>query len=99
MKVETYKRGIDIPEKYLPSLVDSEIECWGARPFDEYKICKNPQCKAIFAIEDIYETIENYRKRINEEKSENFKCTCCSYETKNFYEKNDFLEIVKEYVK
>lgn len=99
MKIETYKKAINIPEKYFESLVDREIECWGSRPFDEYKICANPECKAIFSIEDIYETTWNYRNRENEEKSEDFKCTCCNSKTEFIYEKTNFLEVVKEYIK
>ncbi len=99
MKIETYKKASDIPKKYLPSLVDSEIECWGSRPFNEYKICSNSECGAIYAIEDIYETIDNYRNRTDNEKANNFECSCCNTKTEFIYEKQNFLEILKEYIK
>ncbi|MDD5213607.1 MAG: GNAT family N-acetyltransferase [Candidatus Gracilibacteria bacterium] len=99
MELKSYKKASEIPKKYLASLVDAEIECWGSRPFDEYKICTNPNCKAIFSIEDIYETVANYINRINDELAKNFKCSCCNSKTELIYEKNKFLEIIKEYIK
>lgn len=99
MKILSYKKASDIEEKYLSSLVDSEIECWWQKPFDEYKICTNPECKAVFAIEDVYKNLQNYRNRVDNTISENFKCLDCDYKTEFIYEKNEFLEIIKEYIK
>jgi hypothetical protein len=28
LEIESYENASDIPEKYLPSLVEAEIECW-----------------------------------------------------------------------
>lgn len=99
MKILSYKKASDIEEKYLSSLVDSEIECWWQKPFDEYKICKNPECKAVYSIEDIYENLRNYRNRVDNTISENFRCLDCDSKTEFIYEKNEFVEIIKEYIK
>lgn len=99
MEIKTYKKASEIEEKYLSSLVDSEIECWWSRPFDEYKICSNSECRALYSIEDIYENIKNYRNRLDDILSHNHKCEICDYETEFVYEKEKFLEMIKEYVK
>ncbi len=99
MEIVTYKKASEIEEKYLSSLVDAEIECWGSRPFDEYKICSNPECRAIYSIEDIYETIDDYRNRVDEKLSLDFKCSICELDTELIYEKTEFLEVLKEYIK
>ena len=99
MEIKTYEKASNIEEKYLSSLVDGEIECWWSRPFDEYKICSNRECRALYSIEDIYENIKNYRNRLDDILSQNHKCEICDSETEFIYEKNNFLKQIKEYVK
>jgi hypothetical protein len=62
MKIEVYKNTSTILEKLLPSLIDAQIECWGSKPFDEYKICENEECRALFSIEDIHGSIKKFNK-------------------------------------
>jgi len=53
MKIKIYKNASEVEEKYLPDLADRQAECWWAKPFEEYKICKNNNCKALFSIEEV----------------------------------------------
>ena len=95
MKVKQYKNAIDMPEKYIDSLVDSEIECWWSKPFDEFLRCTDPSCWKIYSIEDSYWTISNYRNR---EKDIDFNCECWS-KTDFVYKKEEFIDLVKDYIK
>ena len=93
LEIKNYKSASDIPEEYLPSLVDSEIECWWAEPFAEYKICG--ECSAIYSIEDEYLTIENYRNR---KKDWDFICECWC-ETNLMYPKDKYIDMLVKYIK
>ncbi len=100
MRIESYKEAKNLPEKYLPSLVDAEIECWWSRPFSEFRICKNDKCKATFSIEDVYWSIEEYQRKTQELKNiDNFDCKECNSETWYIYEKSKFINILKEKIK
>ena len=99
MKLELFKEAKNIPEKYLPSLVDAEIECWWSEPFSEFRICKNNSCKAVFSIEDVYWCVEEYQKvRDRWELNNDFCCEECWDDTEYVYEKDEFLGVVKEYI-
>lgn len=97
MEIQTYNDASQIPEEQLSSLVDAEIECWWSRPFDEYRICNNEECRAIFSIEDVFWSLENFFKK-KEEKSV-FWCEECGDWTSFVYEKEKFLMKVREYIK
>lgn len=97
MKIEIYKDAWVIPEKYLTSLVDAQIECWWSKPFDEYLICKHSKCRALFSIEDVHLDINKFRE--NRWKNMDFKCGECWWDTELVYEKETFLEAIKDYVK
>ena len=96
MQIKAFKYAQDIPESYLPSLIDAQIECWGAAPFDEYKICTNPDCWAIYSIQDVHESIDKYKKA----DWDVFCCTECEQHapTQLMYTKEQFLETVREYI-
>jgi len=95
LEIKSYKDASLIPEEYLPSLVDSEIECWWSRPFDEYKKCDD--CGAIFSIEDVYGSLEEFRK--GRDDWTDFNCLVCSCSTNFIYEKKAFLELLQDYIK
>lgn len=97
MELITYKNASQVPEEFLPSLIDAQIECWWSKPFDEFKICNNNWCRAIYSIEDIYWSLEKYKS--SEEQSLNFECLECWSETDFIYKKQEFLKIINEYFK
>lgn len=100
MRLESYPEAKKMPEKYLPSLVDAEIECWWSEPFSEYRICKNDWCKAIFSIEDVYWSVEEFQKRRELwVLDDTFCCEECWDETEYVYEKGEFISLTQEYVK
>lgn len=99
MEIKAYREAKKIEKKYFSSLVDSEIECWWQSPFDEFLICKNESCRSLFSIEDVYENLENYRNRQDDKLSKDFKCNSCWSDTEFMYEKEKFMQIIKEYVK
>lgn len=94
LEIKSYEKADDIPLKYLSSLVDSEIECWWSKPFDEFKICNS--CNAVYSIEDIYWDIVSYRSC--KDKNKNFICKCWN-ETKLIYPKNEFITTLIDYIK
>jgi len=93
MEIKSYKKVSDVPEKYLSSFVEAEIKCWGARPFDEYMVCKNSKCKALYSIEDVHWT----KGDIND--SFDFKCIECDNDVEACYDREDFLRETIEYFK
>jgi len=93
LEIKNYKKAYDIPKKYLSSLVQSEIECWWAEPFSEYAICD--ECRWVYSIEDIYNSIDYYRKKIVEKI---FICKC-GCETSLLYPQNKYLDLLVEYIK
>ena len=95
MEIIEYSEAKDIPERFIPSLVRSEIECWWSEPFSEYKMCE--QCHAIFSIEEIHGSLKNFREWNNSWDS--FSCLECSWETKYIYKTDAFLDLVKNYIK
>lgn len=97
MEIISYKNTSDIPEKYLPSLVDAQIECWWAKPFDEYMICSDENCKAVYSIEDVFWSYEDFKK-YNTNTSIDFNCKCWC-DTELMYPKEDFYEVLIEYFK
>lgn len=97
MRLESYKEAKKMPEKYLPSLVDAEIECWWSRPFNEYRICDNDSCKAIYSIEDVYWNLSNFWNKNNH--NNDFNCKECNETTTYVYEKEKFLNEISEYIK
>ncbi|MDD3302581.1 MAG: hypothetical protein PHN31_03420 [Candidatus Gracilibacteria bacterium] len=100
MRLLTYEQARDMPDNYLSSFVDAEIECWGSHPFDEFKKCDNPRCGALYSIEDVYGTVDEYRNRVkNVTLIDNFKCEECGDNTLNVYEKDEFMSMSQEYVK
>ena len=100
MKLESFREAKNMPEKYLPSLVDAEIECWWSRPFSEFRICKSDICKATYSIEDVYWSIKEYQKMREQWKNiEQFDCQECNSETWYVYEKGKFTEVIRDYIK
>lgn len=100
MRLESYKEAKNIPEKYLSSYIDAEIECWWCKPFDEYRICNNWSCWAMFSIENVYWSVWNYKQLSESEKLNTiFCCTECWTDTKLFYEKSHFTEVLLNYFK
>lgn len=95
MNILEFKEAKNIPEKLLPSLVKSEVECWWSEPFSEYKICND--CKAIFSIEEVHGSVENFRK--SENNWDDFECLECHWTTKYIYKTEEFLNLIKEYIK
>lgn len=95
MDILEYKEAKYIPENLLQSLMKSEIECWWSEPFSEYKICSD--CKAIFSIEEVHGSVENFRNGKN--CWDNFQCLECCWKTKYMYKTDEFLDLVKEYIK
>lgn len=95
MEIKNYVKSSDIPQKYLKSLVKSEIECWWSAPFDEFMICNDHNCWTIYSIEDVYWSIENYRNR---KEDKEFRCEC-GCETEQFYKPEEFIKSVKDYIK
>ncbi len=93
MKIIGYKKASNMPEKYYSSLIDKEIECWWTEPFCEYLICN--ECMWIYSIQEIHWNIDNYRKSQN---INNIKCECW-WITHLMYPKNEFLNLLKEYIK
>lgn len=100
MRLESYKEAKNVPEKYLSSLVDAEIECWWSKPFSEYRICQNDKCWATYSIEDVYWSVEEYQDKFRKSNLiDKFDCLECKTETWYVYEKEKFLELMKEYIK
>ena len=97
MNIEVYKDASTMSEERFLSLVDTQIECWWVRPFDEYLICKDYKCRALFSIEDVHWNIDNFRKE--KWKKNDFECEECWNETEEIYEKEKFLKLLKEYFK
>ena len=95
MQLKTYKNASNIEEKYLSDLAQRQAECWWAKPFEEYKICKNENCRALFSIEEVLWNVMEIR---NPQSSEvDFRCTECWDETEEIYEKEKFIMLMKEY--
>lgn len=95
MNILEYKEAKYIPENLLQSLMKSEIECWWSEPFSEYKICSD--CKAIFSIEEVHGSVENFRN--GENCWDNFQCLECNWKTKYVYKTDDYFEHIKNYIK
>jgi GNAT superfamily N-acetyltransferase len=95
MEIQVFKEASKIPEKFLPSLVDAEIECWWSEPFKEFLKCSDPKCWKLHSIQDIYWSLKVYRER----KQDKTHICECSYECEEVYPKEDFLETAREYVK
>ena len=95
MQLQTYKNASNIEEKYLSDLAQRQAECWWSKPFEEYKICKNDNCRALFSIEEVLWNLMEIR---NPQSSEvDFRCTECWDETEEIYEKEKFISLMKEY--
>jgi len=98
MRLLTYEQARDMPGNYLSSFVGAEIECWWSHPFDEFKKCDNPRCWALYSIEDVYWTVDEYRNRVkNVTLIDNFKCDECWDNTSDMYWKQHFLEVFVDY--
>lgn len=95
MEIKSYREARDIPEEYLESLVKSEIECWGSRPFDEFMRCTNDNCWKMYSIEDVYWSVQAYRER---KEYKRFLCECWC-EAELFYKPEQFIELVREYIR
>lgn len=97
MELRSYERTKKMPEKYLSSLIDAQIECWWSKPFDEYMICTDNDCRALHSIEEIHGSIANFRQKL--EKNINCNCAECWSELETYYKKNKFFEEAKKYFK
>lgn len=95
MEIQVFKEASKIPEKFLPSLVDAEIECWWSEPFKEFIKCSNPKCWRLYSIQDVYWDLKTYRER---KKEKIHTCNCWS-QCEEVYPKKDFLWIFKDYFK
>ena len=95
MQIKTYKDASTIEERYLPQLAKRQAECWWAKPFEEYKICMNENCKAIFSTEEVLWDVMNIR--IPEIYNNNFSCKECWDDTEEIYEKEKFIRLMQEY--
>ncbi len=97
MNIAVYEDASTLPEEYFPSLADAQIECWWSRPFDEYKICQDEKCRALYSIEDVFWSIENFN--LKKDKNTDFKCEDCWQKTDFIYDKELFIENIREYIK
>ncbi len=95
MQIKSYQDASKIENKYLPQLAERQAECWWAKPFDEYRICKNDSCKAIFSIEEVLWNILEIRN-ITSWKID-FSCSECTADTKEMYPKEKFIDMMKQY--
>ena len=95
MQIKSYQDASDIEERYLHGLANSQAECWWAKPFDEYRICTNENCKTLFSIEEVLWDILNIRK--SELRNSHFSCTQCNSETEEIYETQYFISEMKKY--
>ena len=95
MQLQTYKNASNIEEKYLPELAERQAECWWAKPFEEYRICSNDDCKALFSIEEVLWNLIEIRSLQSSQKD--FKCTECWDETEEIYERERFISLIQEY--
>lgn len=95
MEILTFKEAKSIPERYLPSLVDAEIECWWSEPFCEFLKCMKKGCWKLYSIQDVYWNLKSYRER-----KEDKKHVCeCWWHTEMVYPHEGFLELAREYIK
>lgn len=97
MKIEKYYNTSYIPQKYISSLIDAEIECWGSEPFWEFLKCRNPKCWQNYSIEDVYWNIQTYIE--NKNKKIFFICQKCNWLTQNIYKKEEFTKLAIQYIK
>jgi len=95
MQIELYRSGEIIKKEDIWILADRQAECWWAKPFNEYRICTNTDCKAVFPIEEVLWDILNIRDSGLRKTS--FNCTECSSETEEIYEKEYIIQAIKEY--
>ncbi len=95
MQLKSYKDASKIEERYLPQLATRQAECWWAKPFDEYRICQNTSCKAIFSTQEVLWDV--LKIRAPESSCIDFRCTECWDETKEVYQQEEFIELMKEY--
>ena len=95
MQIQSYKRAADIEEKYLPQLAKRQAECWWAKPFEEYLICVNKKCRAIFSSQEVLWDV--MRVRHTPTQQINFCCTECWDTTQEIYNPHKFIKIMKEY--
>ena len=96
MEIVDYKNSSDIDEKYIPSLLARQVECWWSEPFWEYKVCKSEDCNAIFSLEKVCWNISNLRAWII---WNDFCCTECGSQTEFIYANPEFLLLIREYIK
>lgn len=95
MEIKSYPDASLILEKDLKSYVKSSIECWWSDPFAELMMCIDEKCWSIYSIQDVYWSVEDYRNR---KEDKEFKCEC-GCDTELMYKPEEFIELVKEYVK
>lgn len=95
MEILEYKNAIDIPDSLIPSLARSEVECWWAEPFSEYKICDD--CKWLYSIEEVHGSVENFRN--NSTCWDDYECVECWWETNYMYKTEEFIDMIREYIK
>lgn len=91
-----YKDASKIPEVWLSSLVDAEAYCWWAEPFSEYVICEENTCWKISSLEDVFEKIDDTVMQDISLPSW-FCCPDCYWWVRLIYEKESFLEVLREY--
>ncbi len=85
-----------IPSKYREMLVYPQIHCWWSEPHGEYKICDDDSCRRIISIEEIHGV--KWHEQIHNEHSRNFSCPECQGSTSFFYEPNEFLSAIEEFI-
>ncbi len=95
MELKSYKCAREVPDKYLWSFVDSQIECWWSSPFNQFKICTNLHCLRSYSIDEVCGNIYSYRSWYIWKE---FICPNCNSDTSYIYEKWIHLKIIRNYI-
>lgn len=94
MELQVFKRALDMPDDYIPSLADAEIECWWSDPFREFLKCCNPKCWKLHSIQDAYWSIKDFRERKNDK---THFCDCWGI-CQEIYPKEEFIDTIIDYI-
>ena len=97
MEIKTYKNASKIEERYISDLALRQAECWWAKPFEEYRICNNRWCRAIFSTQEVLWDIMKIRE-IESSWSISFCCKECWDNTQEIYKKEEYIETMRAYL-
>lgn len=90
MKIQRFSHPDDVKNDYWEQLYLLQKQCWGERPFWEFKKCS--ECHRVYSVEDVLWEGE----KIVEGKD--FSCISCDGETYDMYDRN-FIDEMKKYFK